>query len=102
MIEHVYAEIERRREVLTGLRRDLHQHPELALKEVRTGGIIADRLRRAGLDVRTGLAQTGVAGVLRGGRPGRTVLVRADIDALPIPEENEVPYRSQNPGVMHA
>jgi amidohydrolase len=74
----------------------------VAFTEVRTAGIVADRLRRAGLDVRTGVARTGVVGMLRGGRPGRTVLIRADIDALPIEESNEVPYRSRTPGVMHA
>ena len=83
-------------------RRHLHAHPELAFQEHDTARFIADRLQSHGLEVRTGVAQTGVVGLLRGGRPGRTVLLRADIDALPIQEENDVPYRSQRPDVMHA
>jgi amidohydrolase len=95
-------------EILPGViadRRDLHEHPELAFQEVRTSGIVADRLRALGIeDVRTGIAQTGVTGLIRGrkGGDGPTVLLRADMDALPIHEENEVDYRSQTPGVMHA
>ncbi len=102
MTEHLFGMIGDRRAALVETRRDLHAHPELALQEVRTSGIVADRLRRAGLEVRTGLAQTGVVGILKGGRPGRTVMVRADIDALPIQEAGDAPYRSQQPGVMHA
>lgn len=95
-------------EILPGViadRRDLHEHPELAYQEFRTSGIVADRLRALGVeDVRTGIAQTGVTGLIRGrkGGEGPTVLLRADMDALPIHEENEVDYRSQTPGVMHA
>ncbi len=102
MIERLFASLDSRREDLVALRRDLHAHPELAFLEARTADLVAARLRGAGLEVRTGLARTGVEGVLRGGRPGRTVLVRADIDALPIDEANDVPYRSQSAGVMHA
>jgi len=102
VIEHLFAAVDRKGADLISLRRDLHRHPELAFGETRTAGIVAERLRAAGLDVRTGVAQTGVVAVARGGRPGRTVLVRADMDALPIAEVNEVPYRSQAPGVMHA
>lgn len=84
-------------------RRDFHRHPELGLEEVRTSGIVADRLRAIGFeDVRTGLALTGVTAVLRGGRPGKTLLVRADMDALPIEEQNDVEYRSTVKGTMHA
>ena len=95
-------------EIMPGVvadRRDFHEHPELAFQEVRTAGIVADRLRALGVeDVRTGIAQTGVTGLIRGRRPGagKTVLLRADMDALPILEENDVEYRSQTPGVMHA
>jgi amidohydrolase len=95
-------------EILPGViadRRDLHEHPELAYQEFRTSGIVADRLRALGVeDVRTGIAETGVTGLIRGRKngDGRTVLLRADMDALPIHEENEVDYRSQTPGVMHA
>ncbi len=84
------------------IRRDLHAHPELGFQEDRTAGIVAQRLKSLGLEVTTGVAKTGVVGLLRGGKPGKTIMVRADMDALPIQEENEVPYRSQNAGVMHA
>ncbi len=88
---------------LIATRRDLHMHPELGLQEVRTSGIVADRLRAIGFtDVRTGLAVTGVKAVLQGGRPGKTLLLRADMDALPIEEETGLEFRSQTPGTMHA
>ena len=75
------------RERLIDLRRDFHRHPELAHQEHRTAGIVAERLRGLGLDeVRTDVGQTGVVGVLTGGRPGRTVMLRADMDALPLAE----------------
>jgi amidohydrolase len=83
-------------------RRDFHQHPELGFKEVRTAGIVANELTRLGLEVRTGVGQTGVIGLLEGDSDGPTVLVRCDMDALPIQEENEVDYASQTPGTMHA
>lgn len=102
MIKHLFDAVGARSEELKALRRDLHAHPELAFQEERTAGIAEARLRAAGLEVRTGLARTGVVGILRGGRPGRTVLVRADMDALPIQEASEAPYRSQIPGCMHA
>jgi amidohydrolase len=83
-------------------RRDLHVHPELSNREERTGKLVAERLRALGLEVRYPVARTGVVGVLRGGRPGRVVALRADIDGLPIAEKNDVPYRSGTAGVMHA
>jgi amidohydrolase len=87
---------------LVAVRRDLHQHPELGFEEVRTSGIVAERLRALGLEPRTGVGRTGVTALLRGGRPGKTVLLRADMDALPIHEENDTPYRSKTDGKMHA
>ncbi|MCG6928024.1 MAG: amidohydrolase [Acidobacteria bacterium] len=87
---------------VVALRRDLHAHPELSNREERTGGLVADRLRGLGLEVRHPVAKTGVVGVLRGGRPGGVVALRADIDALPIQEAGDAPYKSQVPGVMHA
>ena len=87
---------------MTSLRRDLHAHPELGFQETRTAGIIAKRLTELGYTVRTGLGKTGVTGHLRGGKAGKTVLLRADIDALPIREETDVPWRSETAGVMHA
>jgi amidohydrolase len=91
-------------------RRDFHQNPELSYEEVRTARIVAAHLRSLGLEVRTGVARTGVVGVLRGGRPGPVIALRADMDALPVAEEVDVPFRSrvratyngQNVGVMHA
>ena len=90
---------------MVALRRDLHEHPELAFEEVRTSGIVAQRLRALGLEVQTGIAKTGVVGLLHGGagRPGaKTIAIRADMDALPIHELNEVEYRSTIDGKMHA
>ena len=87
---------------LVAVRRDLHQHPETAYQEVRTSGVVAERLKAMGLEVRTGVAGTGVVATVKGGSPGRTVMLRADMDALPIQEQNEVPYRSRHEGAMHA
>lgn len=90
---------------LVATRRDLHEHPELAFEEVRTSGIVAQRLRALGLEVQTGIAKTGVVGLLRGGAAGpdaKTIAIRADMDALPVHELNDVEYRSQVDGKMHA
>jgi amidohydrolase len=83
-------------------RRDLHEHPELGFEEERTAAMVAGRLRALGFDVHTGIGKTGVVGVLRGTRPGKTIMLRADMDALPIDEENDVPYRSRTALHMHA
>lgn len=88
------------REELIRLRRDFHAHPELGYQEVRTSGIVAARLKELGFDVREGLGRTGV--IADRGSGGRGLYVRADMDALPIVEANEVAYRSTNEGVMHA
>jgi amidohydrolase len=98
----VKQEITQRHATLIELRRDFHQHPELAMEETRTAGIIAERLRASGLEVRPGIGKTGVVGVLHGGQPGKTLAIRADIDALPIQEESDLPFKSQTPGKMHA
>jgi len=87
---------------VVALRRDLHAHPELSNREERTGHLVEERLRDLGLEVRHPVARTGVVGILRGGRPGGVVALRADIDALPIEEANDLPFRSQTKGVMHA
>ncbi len=84
---------------LVRLRRDFHAHPELGYREIRTSGIVATRLKELGFDVREGVAKTGVVAD-RG--TGRGLYVRADMDALPIHEENDVEYRSENDGTMHA
>jgi len=90
-------------ETLISTRRDLHRHPELGFQEFRTAGIVAERLRAAGYETRTGVAETGVVGTLRGGGgPGRTLLLRADMDALPIQEECTHDFVSTVPGKMHA
>jgi amidohydrolase len=91
-------------------RRDIHQHPELGNREFRTSRLVADRLRALGIEVRAPIAHTGVIGLLRGGKPGRVVALRADMDALPVTEQVDVPFKStarttyngQEVGVMHA
>ncbi|PYP18861.1 MAG: amidohydrolase, partial [Gemmatimonadetes bacterium] len=91
-------------------RRDIHEHPELSNRETRTAELVANHLRSLGLEVRTGVAHTGVVGVLKGGKPGPVVALRADMDALPVTEEVDVPfaskvrttYNGQDVGVMHA
>ena len=93
-----------------GWRRDLHQHPELSNREVRTAGVVAEHLRALGLKVQTGVAHTGVVGLLDSGRPGPVIALRADMDALPVTEEVDLPFASrtranfngQDVGVMHA
>jgi amidohydrolase len=84
-------------------RRDFHMHPELSNREERTSRIVAERLRALGLDeVKTGVGRYGVVALLKGSKPGPVVAVRADMDALPIQETIDVPYKSQTPGVKHA
>ncbi len=91
-------------------RRDIHQHPELSNRETRTAKLVAEHLKKLGLEVRTGIAHTGVTGFLKGGLPGPTIALRADMDALPVTEKTDVPfksvatgtYRGQTVGVMHA
>jgi amidohydrolase len=106
--DNLKAEIDERVPDLVAMRRDLHEHPELAFEEVRTSGIVAQRLRALGLDVQTGIAKTGVVGLLRGEASGdgaenaKTIAIRADMDALPIYELNNIDFRSQEDGKMHA
>jgi amidohydrolase len=89
---------------LVAIRRDIHAHPELRYQETRTAGIAAERLAALGYSVRTGVGKTGVVGLLSGEAGGseRVLLLRADMDALPVEEATNAPYRSTNPGVMHA
>jgi amidohydrolase len=96
------SQAEALRDELIARRRDLHMHPELAFEEFRTAGIVAKELGELGLEVQTGVGKTGVVAMLEGDKDGPTVLVRADMDALPIVEENQVSYASQTPGKMHA
>jgi len=88
------------RDALVATRRDLHQHPELGFQETRTSTLVADRLKGLGYEVTTGVGRTGVVAV-KAGR-GRCVMLRADMDALPVDEANDVPYKSRHPGQMHA
>ena len=96
------SEAEAMREELVARRRDFHMHPELAFEEVRTAGIVAEELITLGLEVQTGVGKTGVVAMLEGDRDGPTVLIRADMDALPVQEENTTDYISTVPGKMHA
>ncbi len=93
---------EKERNDLIERRRDFHAHPELGYQETRTAGIAAEHLRRCGYDVVTGIGRTGVVGVLQGGVAGRTLMLRADMDCLPVQEENGAPYASTHSGRMHA
>ncbi|MEO3435491.1 M20 aminoacylase family protein [Inquilinus sp. CAU 1745] len=87
---------------MTGWRRDIHAHPETAFEEVRTSALVAEKLESWGVEVHRGLGKTGVVGVLRGrGDGGRTIGLRADMDALPMNEENDVPWKSTVPGKFH-
>ena len=90
------------KEYSVAMRRDFHRHPEPGFSEHRTAQVIADELEQLGLDVKTGIAQTGVLGTLKGGKTGKTVMLRFDMDALPVNEESGVSYASETPGVMHA
>ncbi|MDQ1592480.1 MAG: hypothetical protein QOG71_3107 [Pyrinomonadaceae bacterium] len=101
--ERIARAAEALRTQLVAQRRDFHMHPELSNREERTARVVAERLKSLGFDeVRTNVARHGVVAVLKGGKPGAVVAVRADMDALPIQETNDVPYKSQTPGVKHA
>jgi amidohydrolase len=100
--DELRAAIASRRPRLVELRRHFHMRPELAMEEHATAATVAEHLRASGLEVREGVGGTGVVGVLRGESPGRTLLVRADMDALPVEERNSCEYVSRTPGKMHA
>ena len=102
MSSDVKDEVRARREEMVSLRRDLHAHPETAFREERTSKLVAERLASFGLEVSTGAAETGVTAVIHGAAPGPTLMLRADMDALPIQETSDRPYASRTPGVMHA
>jgi amidohydrolase len=90
------------RQQMIAWRRDFHMHPELGFQEQRSSRIIADKLEALGYQVQTGVARTGVVGLLEGSKPGPVIMVRFDMDALPITEENKTDYVSRTPGLMHA
>ena len=108
------AEVDRRAKAIeaqvVAWRRDIHEHPELGNREFRTSKLVAEHLQKLGIEVKTGVAHTGVVGILRGGKPGPVVALRADMDALPVAEEVNLPFKStvratyngQDVGVMHA
>jgi amidohydrolase len=101
--EQIAQVAEAMRPQLIAQRRDFHKHPELSNREERTSRVIAEKLRALGFDeVKTGVGKYGVVGLLNGARPGPVVAVRADMDALPIQETLDVPYKSENAGVKHA
>ncbi|SEI96993.1 Peptidase dimerisation domain-containing protein [Bhargavaea ginsengi] len=102
MNQPLYERFSQLQEELVAIRRDLHMHPEVGHTEERTPAFVAEYLRNLGIEVRTGVGGRGVVGTLKGGKPGKTVALRADFDALPIQDEKEVPYKSTVPGVMHA
>jgi amidohydrolase len=106
----VRAAVERMEPRLIDIRHDLHRHPELGNRETRTAAVVGRELQRLGLEVRTGIAKTGVVGILRGRRPGPVIGVRADMDALPVTEQTDLPFKSvekttylgRETGVSHA
>ncbi|MBT3251496.1 MAG: amidohydrolase [Candidatus Marinimicrobia bacterium] len=99
---NIRPEIERLKETIIQTRRDIHRHPELGFNEYRTASLISDRLTELGLEVNTAVGKTGVTGLLKGNEDGPTIALRADMDALPIQETGDVPYKSVNDGIMHA
>jgi len=102
MIEAIKATADDVYSEVVGFRRTLHRHPELSGEEHETARRVAERLRALGLDVRTGIYETGVLATLDGGKPGPTVLLRGDMDALPIREKTGLDFASENEGIMHA
>ena len=102
MLEKMFTRLDEIYPELVEFRRDLHMYPELSHKEINTPKKVAEFLESLGIDVRTGVGGRGVVGTLKGDKPGKTVALRADFDALPIQEENDLDYKSRIPGVMHA
>jgi amidohydrolase len=102
MLNQLFNRLEELYPELVEFRRDMHMYPELSFQEERTPQKIAEYLTELGLEVQTQVGGRGVVGILKGGKPGKTVALRADFDALPIQDEKDVPYKSQVPGVMHA
>ncbi|QPC47578.1 amidohydrolase [Mangrovibacillus cuniculi] len=101
-MKELFVEVDRYYEEMVSLRRYLHERPELSYEEVHTPAFIATYLQELGIDVRTGVGGRGVVGTIRGGKPGKTVALRADFDALALQDEKDVPYRSKVDGAMHA
>ena len=102
MKHNIRPEIEKIKETIISIRRDIHKHPELAFKENRTSQLVIDRLNKIGIKVKKNIGKTGVVGTLKGQGKGPTIALRADMDALPIQETSNISYKSVNEGVMHA
>lgn len=102
MKEKLFERLENYYNEMVKIRRYLHQNPELSFKEIKTATFIAEYYKRLGVEVRTGVGGNGVVARIKGGKPGKTVALRADFDALPIHEETNLPFKSLVPGVMHA
>lgn len=102
LLKDLYAEVDGLENELVELRRDFHMHPELSFHEERTPEKVAAFLEELGIEVRRNVGGRGVVGTLVGGKPGKTIALRADFDALPIDDKKDVPYKSTVPGVMHA
>jgi amidohydrolase len=100
--QRIDEEIEKNRAEIVNIRRFIHMNPELGNREFETARLISTKLEPLGFEVRTGVAKTGVVAVLRGSQPGPAVAVRADMDALPVQETTNLPFKSLNPGIMHA
>jgi amidohydrolase len=100
--QRINEEIDKHIAEIIKIRRFIHMNPELSNREYETAKLVSSKLTSLGLDVQTGVAKTGVIGLLRGGQQGPTIAIRADMDALPLQELNSLPYKSLNPGVMHA
>ena len=98
----IRPEIEALKNTIISTRRDIHQHPELAFDEHRTSKLVKERMESFGIEVQTGVGKTGVVGTLRGKNDGKSIALRADMDALPIQETSDIPYKSKNDGIMHA
>ena len=101
-ISRIRREIQELQPTIVELRRRLHQKPELGFREHLTAELISQKLQEWGIEHQTGIAQTGIVATIHGDKPGKVLAIRADMDALPIQEQNDVPYRSQHDGVMHA
>lgn len=102
MINQWFTELEDMYDEIVAWRRHMHQHPELSFHEVETPAFIVEKLESFGIDVRTKVGGRGVVGLIKGGKPGKTLALRADFDALPIQDEKDTSYKSKIPGVMHA
>lgn len=102
MFAEITQELSENFEEVKNWRRYLHQHPELSFEEEQTAKFIEEKLISFGLEVQTQIGGNGLVGILKGSKPGKTIALRADFDALPIEDEKDVPYKSLNPGVMHA